>query len=85
MTGPIQRYNSGVRIRSYKLVRRGPKYCVRVNGMIKSSHLEDWASSRNIEIKIKFLWENPDSWTTWDYDITFNTKVEALTFIMAHE
>ncbi len=87
-------YTTPIRIKKYNLVRRGQRYCVRMKGNLDFFALGAWARTRNIWFRAKNNWNNRPiyderGWLAhtpgWDFDIVFNTKTEALTFIMAHE
>lgn len=77
---------------SYKLVRRGPRYCVRVKGTINTTDSWHWCRERNMtyhNIKQRFgvgyTWVDVDAWKkSWDYDFIFDKRTEALAFILGY-
>jgi hypothetical protein len=78
-------------IEKYKVVRRGPKWCVRVKGVVDTRNAQQWCMERNInglgksKYGISYTWENMTAWEKrWDYDFIFDEKKEALTFILGY-
>ena len=78
-------------IERYKVVRRGPKWCVRVNGTINTTESFRWCRDRKMSYHIKQHWNINKIWyedryqtERWDYDFIFNEKKEALTFILGY-
>jgi hypothetical protein len=78
-------------IRKYKVVRRGQKYCVRVQGVINTQKAQQWCMERNInglgksKYGIPYTWE---SWVKydqrWDYDFFFDKPTDATAFILGY-
>jgi hypothetical protein len=77
----------------YKLVRRGPKYCVRVKGIINTSKSYHWCRERKMSYNIKQHWNKPREikpwWSPaglhrseWDYDFIFDKECEATAFMI---
>jgi hypothetical protein len=79
-------------IEKYKVVRRGPKWCVRVKGIVNTTHSWHWCRERNMTYSnIKQHWNINRTWfeetyrtERWDYDFIFDEKKEALTFILGY-
>ena len=78
-------------IDSYKVVRRGKKYCVRVRGVLNTTDSFNWCQERNMSYHIKRRFDIGYTWDTeglyrkrWDYDFFFDDKKEALTFILGY-
>ena len=78
-------------IEKYKVVRRGPKWCVRVNGTINTTESFRWCRDRKMSYHIKQHWNINKIWyedryqtERWDYDFIFDEKKEALTFILGY-
>lgn len=70
----------------YKLVRRGPKYCVRVRGMVNTSKSFRWCYERNMSYHIKQYWtmSRPRFVFDWDYDFIFEKEYEATMFMLGY-
>ena len=75
----------------YKLVRRGPKYCVRVKGIVNTTQSWHWCHERKMEYHIKQPWlthrtERIRGLKTeyWDYDFIFDKEYEATAFILGY-
>ena len=74
----------------YKLVRRGPKYCVRVKGVINATDSFRWCRERNMSYHVKRHWIDRIGWDQlyagekWDYDFIFDKNYEATAFIMGY-
>ena len=72
----------------YKLVRRGPKYCVRVKGVINTTKAYHWCRKRKMSYHIKQPWlakvGQPDWYSEkgWDYDFIFDKEYEATAFMI---
>ena len=77
----------------YKLVRRGPKYCVRVKGVINTTKAYHWCRKRKMSYHIKQHWNKPPPsspwWAPaglsrgdWDYDFIFDKEYEATAFMI---
>ena len=73
----------------YKLVRRGPKYCVRVKGVINTTKAYHWCRKRKMSYHIKQHWNKSRPWwdsgvnqVSWDYDFIFDKEYEATAFIL---
>jgi hypothetical protein len=78
-------------IERYKVVRRGPKWCVRVNGTINTTESFRWCRDRKMSYHIKQHWNINKIWyedryqtERWDYDFIFDEKKEALTFVLGY-
>lgn len=78
-------------IKKYKVVRRGPKYCVRVNGVINTTEAFGWCRERNMSYNIKQHWNVNRAWfeevhktERWDYDFIFDKDYEATAFILGY-
>ncbi len=77
-------------IRKYKVVRRGPKYCVRIQGIIDTQQVQLWCMERNINGrgKVNSFIPNPMAWNSyirrWDYDFIFDTPTDATAFILGY-
>lgn len=77
-------------IKKYKVVRRGPKYCVRVKGTINTNDSWHWCRERNMTYHIKQHWNS--NWENvyyrevrdWDYDFIFDKDYEATAFILGY-
>jgi len=76
-------------IEKYKVVRRGPKWCVRVKGRLNTDDSWHWCRERNMPYHIKQHW--PNSWRNvydpicyWDYDFIFDKPTEATAFILGY-
>ena len=79
------------RVTKYKVVRRGPKYCVRVNGVINTTDSWHWCRERNMSYNIKvrhgagYTWEDMLNYKKrWDYDFIFDKDYEATAFILGY-
>lgn len=77
-------------VTKHKLVRRGQKYCVRVQGVIDPGEVQMWCYERNIKGrgKVNSFLPNPMSWNSyvrhWDYDFIFDTPTDATAFILGY-
>ena len=78
-------------IKKYKVVRRGPKYCVRVKGTLNTTESFRWCHERKMSYHIKQHWHIGRTWeeTTyspvyWDYDFIFDKEYEATAFILGY-
>lgn len=79
-------------IKKYKVVRRGPKYCVRVKGTINTTDSWHWCRERNMtysNIKQPWLTNRRDrlrglAKECWDYDFIFDKEYEATAFILGY-
>jgi hypothetical protein len=80
-------------IKKYKIVRRGPKWCVRVQGYLNTTESVDWCQVRKMSCHIKEheveQWWDDKSWwepthTNWDYDFIFDKEYEATAFILGY-
>lgn len=78
-------------MRKYKLVRRGPKWCVRVKGIINTTDSWHWCRERNMPYHIKQHWNINRKWyeqtyqtERWDYDFIFDKEYEATAFILGY-
>jgi hypothetical protein len=79
-------------IEKYKVVRRGPKYCVRVKGTINTTESWHWCRERNMSYSnIKQYWNINHTWfeetyrtERWDYDFIFDKDYEATAFILGY-
>lgn len=78
-------------IEKYKVVRRGPRWCVRVQGIVNTDQAWHWCRERNMEYNIRqrytvgYTWRHMiDYKTRWDYDFTFDDKNKALTFVLGY-
>ena len=78
-------------IEKYKVVRRGPKWCVRVQGVVNTQKVQQWCTERNInglgksKYGIPYTWENMTAWEKrWDYDFFFDTPTDATAFILGY-
>ena len=76
---------------TYKVVRRGQKYCVRVRGVLNTTDSFNWCKERNMSYHIKrrfnvgYIWDSEGLYRSrWDYDFIFDEKKEALTFILGY-
>lgn len=76
-------------IRKYKLVRRGPKYCVRVKGVVNTTKSWHWCRERKMSYHIKQHWNKSRTWweetyrtERWDYDFIFDKEYEATAFMI---
>lgn len=81
----------GVVMRKYKLVRRGPKYCVRVRGVINTTDAFSWCRERSMSYHIKVnyqlnhIWEHIGKYNErWDYDFIFDKEYEATAFMLGY-
>ena len=74
-------------IERYKVVRRGPKYCVRVKGQINTTDSWHWCRERNMSYRnIKQYWtmhKVREVWD-WDYDFIFDKDYEATAFTLGY-
>ena len=75
----------------HKLVRRGPKYCVRVQGVVDTGEVQLWCYERNINGRGKvnhgagYTWEDMLRYKQrWDYDFIFDTPTDATAFILGY-
>jgi hypothetical protein len=78
-------------IEKYKVVRRGQKYCVRVQGVVNTQKVQQWCMERNInglgksKYGIPYTWENMTAWKKrWDYDFFFDKPTDATAFILGY-
>jgi hypothetical protein len=79
-------------IEKYKVVRRGPKYCVRVKGTINTTDSWHWCRERNMSYSnIKQYWNINRTWfeetyrtERWDYDFIFDKEYEATAFMIGY-
>lgn len=73
-------------IESYKVVRRGPKYCVRVRGTVNTTDSFGWCRDRNMSYHIKQYWtmHKVREVLNWDYDFIFDKDYEATAFILGY-
>ena len=78
-------------IEKYKVVRRGQKYCVRVQGIINTQKVQQWCMERNINglgktrYGVPYTWENWSKYDQrWDYDFIFDKKEDALIFVLGY-
>jgi hypothetical protein len=77
-------------MRKYKLVRRGPKWCVRVKGIVNTTDSWHWCRKRNMPYHIKQHWPAHRRWYEqtrteyWDYDFIFDKEYEAAAFILGY-
>ena len=78
-------------IEKYKLVRRGPKYCVRVRGVVNTTDSSTWCQERSMSYHIKvnykmnYIWDHIGKYNQrWDYDFFFDTPTEATAFILGY-
>lgn len=75
-------------MRKYKLVRRGPKWCVRVLGHINTDESWRWCMERKMPYNIKQhgamyrAWYEPRQIEHWDYDFIFDKEYEATAFMI---
>lgn len=75
-------------MRKYKLVRRGPKWCVRVQGRINTDESWHWCMERKMPYHIKQHWPIYRTWYEprqiehWDYDFIFDKEYEATAFMI---
>lgn len=78
-------------VTKHKLVRRGQKYCVRVQGVINTTDSFQWCRDRNMSYHIKvrhgagYTWEDMLHYKKrWDYDFIFDKPTEATAFILGY-
>lgn len=78
-------------VTKYKVVRRGPKYCVRVQGVVDTGEVQMWCYERNIKGHGKvnhgagYTWEDMLRYNQrWDYDFIFDTPTDATAFILGY-
>ena len=77
-------------MKKYKLVRRGPKWCVRVLGRINTDDSWHWCRERKMEYHIKQHWPVYGTWYEhkqrehWDYDFIFDKEYEATAFMIGY-
>jgi hypothetical protein len=73
-------------IERYKVVRRGPKYCVRIKGIINTTDSWHWCRERNMSYcNIKQYWTmHKFREVDWDYDLIFDKDYEATAFILGY-
>lgn len=78
-------------IKKYKVVRRGQKYCVRVQGVINTTDSWHWCRERKMKYHIKQHWNVNRAWfeevyktERWDYDFIFDTPTDATAFILGY-
>jgi hypothetical protein len=81
-------------IKKYKLVRRGSeKYCLRIKGTMNADDCRSWCREHNmVSVKIKqhttgYTYRygyRTMEYSTWNYDLTFNDKRDALGFILGY-
>lgn len=78
-------------VTKHKLVRRGPKYCVRVQGVVDTSDVQMWCYERNIKGRGKvnhgagYTWQDMLRYKQrWDYDFIFDTPTDATAFILGY-
>jgi hypothetical protein len=62
----------------YKVVRRGPRYCVRVNDKINSNDSYHWCRQRNMSYHVKYHGKR----NKWIFDFIFDKEYEATAFIL---
>lgn len=75
----------------FKVVRRGPKYCVRVKGIINTTNAWHWCHERKMEYHIKQPWLTHRTdrirgliTDCWDYDFIFDKDYQATAFIIGY-
>lgn len=79
-------------IKKYKIVRRGPKWCVRVKGILNTTDSFGWCRDRKMSYHIKQYWHKPWGYwylnenevRDWDYDFIFDKPTEATAFILGY-
>jgi hypothetical protein len=77
-------------IEKYRVVRRGPKWCVRVKGRVNTTDSFGWCHDRNMSYHIKQHWPMYGAWYEhrqiehWDYDFIFDKPTEATAFILGY-
>ena len=78
-------------VTKYKVVRRGQKYCVRVQGVINTTEAFGWCRERNMSYHIKVKHDVGYTWDSmglyrkrWDYDFIFDKPTEATAFIVGY-
>ena len=79
-------------IKKYKVVRRGPRWCVRVKGVINTTDSWHWCRERNMTYhtikqhwnKSRVWWDKPNITEHWDYDFIFDKEYEATAFILGY-
>ena len=78
-------------VTKYKVVRRGQKYCVRVQGVINTTEAFGWCRDRNMSYHIKIKHDVGYTWDSmglyrkrWDYDFIFDKPTEATAFILGY-
>ena len=78
-------------VTKHKLVRRGQKYCVRVQGIVNTDDAWHWCRERNMSYHIKvrhgagYTWEDMLHYKKrWDYDFIFDKPTEATAFILGY-
>lgn len=70
-------------MKKYKLVRRGPKWCVRVKGRLNTDDSWHWCRERNMPYHIKQHWPMYQI-EHWDYDFIFDKEYEATAFMIGY-
>lgn len=68
-------------IKKYKVVRRGPKWCVRVQGRLNTADTFRHCQNRNISFHIRQPWPTEEY---WDYDFIFDKEYDATVFILGY-
>ena len=69
----------------FKIVRRGPKWCVRVQGYINTTETWHWCRERNMQYEIKQRWSRfygLNQPSDWDYDFIFDKESKATMFLL---
>lgn len=69
----------------FKIVRRGPKWCVRVQGIVNTDMTWHWCRERNMEYDLKQ--HRPSAWwheqySEWDYDFIFDKEYKTTMFLL---
>jgi hypothetical protein len=68
-------------IKKYKVVRRGPKWCVRVQGGPITADTFRHCQNLNISFHIRQPWSTKEY---WDYDFIFDKEYDATVFILGY-
>jgi hypothetical protein len=78
-------------IKKYKVVRRGPKWCVRVNGRLNTTDAFRYCHDRKMSYHIRQPWLTNQRdrlfgliTEYWDYDFIFDKEYEATAFILGY-
>jgi hypothetical protein len=77
-------------IKKYKVVRRGPKWCVRVKGRLNTTDSFGWCRDRKMSYHIKQHWNTRWGYwylneiRDWDYDFIFDKPTEATAFVLGY-